>query len=578
MDLRRDVEVRIGARLADAVLDPGAGVAGAAEHAQHRAAVVAAPGQRVRRHRVRPEPAVGVDRGRAEHRHRAAMLEQAGEPGRARVGEHVHRVARAAARRGLVATEGVGAARQVVQRLVQVPAARHHVRERRPADEAGVVAGAAQRLGHAVAEGDHPVGGRERIARLEHRLDLARPELDLERGERQPQALGGALDDAQRLVAAIGPAFGEQVVAGMDHGHRRRLARPGGALRVQRRGIAQRIGEAIDVELDLEAAGQAEAFPGEAIQRLTQDEAGVDRHRRRVVEPGLGAHPAGAGRPRQDDEAGGIGQQHQVVGEAEAGQARGRARLEHAVRGAVGGVLEKDGADQADAVGERPRHRRGGEGLAAQDAVAVAPADAHEVDALAAEPPQHRLRRRGTRRIGRAACFGEAHRRSGLKPTSPRARASVATPARRAPARLAAAARLQCASQPSAGAMQSIVSGPWKRGRLGGARRRHRRPAAAAHRLDRLQQRAPVGHDHLVGGAEMLAGPVLDRAHALHRPLVVQVDVFLAHAEVGAACVAPPDRSPSGCAGPSAARSPAARRRPGAGRASSPCRAGPRSW
>ena len=47
-DLRRDEEIGIGRRLAAAVLDPARGIAGRAEHAQHRAAVVVAPAARDR--------------------------------------------------------------------------------------------------------------------------------------------------------------------------------------------------------------------------------------------------------------------------------------------------------------------------------------------------------------------------------------------------------------------------------------------------------------------------------------------------------------------------------------------------
>jgi hypothetical protein len=62
-----------------------------------------------------------------------------------------------------------------------------------------------------------------------------------------------------------------------------------------------------------------------------------------------------------------------------------------------------------------------------------------------------------------------------------------------------------------------------------------RRCATGHHRLDRLDQRAAVGHDHLVCCAQVLAGAVLNGAHALAGPLVVHVDVALAHAQVGAA-------------------------------------------
>ena len=176
----------------------------------------------------------------------------------------------------------------------------------------------------------------------------------------RPRPCGGALDDAQRLVGQVGPAFGEQVVAGMDHRHRRRLARPGGALGIERGRIAQRIGEAIDVELDLEAAGEARSpsrrggrAPRGRMRRVSMG-TGVA-----VLEPGLGAHPAGRRAPRAGrGSSPGPGRSSEVVGKAEAGQGVGRARLEHAVGGAVGGVLEQDRAHHADAVRAAPSARR----------------------------------------------------------------------------------------------------------------------------------------------------------------------------------------------------------------------------
>ena len=69
---------------------------------------------------------------------------------------------------------------------------------------------------------------------IEHRLDLARAELDLERAQRQAEPFGGRADDRERLVGHVGPALGEQVVAGMDHRHLRRLARPRGARGIER--------------------------------------------------------------------------------------------------------------------------------------------------------------------------------------------------------------------------------------------------------------------------------------------------------------------------------------------------------
>src|SRR5579864_1089844 len=60
----------------------------------------------------------------------------------------------------------------------------------------------------------------------------------------------------------------------------------------------------------------------------------------------------------------------------------------------------------------------------------------------------------------------------------------------------------------------------------------HHRLAAIARLLERLAQEPPIGADRLVGGAEMLGGAVLDRAHGFASPLVMHVDVG-AHAGKG---------------------------------------------
>ncbi len=59
------------------------------------------------------------------------------------------------------------------------------------------------------------------------------------------------------------------------------------------------------------------------------------------------------------------------------------------------------------------------------------------------------------------------------------------------------------------------------------------RRAALRHRVHGLQQQPAVGHDDLVGGPQVLARAVLDGAHAFAGPLVVHVDVVLAHAQKG---------------------------------------------
>jgi hypothetical protein len=193
------------------------------------------PQRPLRRQGVGPEAAKAVDGGGAQRGHARRMGQQAGQPVGAGIGQRVAGVARGAALGGLARTKALRPSVPLDQRLVQVPAAGHDVRERRAAHEGGVVAGAAQRLAHAVAEQHHLVGGGQRVGGVEHGLDLAGAQFDLQRLQRQAQRLRGVHHDAQRLVGHVDHGFGLQVVAGVDHAHRRRQAGPGRLHRVELR-------------------------------------------------------------------------------------------------------------------------------------------------------------------------------------------------------------------------------------------------------------------------------------------------------------------------------------------------------
>ena len=58
------------------------------------------------------------------------------------------------------------------------------------------------------------------------------------------------------------------------------------------------------------------------------------------------------------------------------------------------------------------------------------------------------------------------------------------------------------------------------------------RGLAVANIIDRLEQQSAVGHDHLVRRSQVLTRAVLDGSHALDRPLVVDIDVVLTHAQI----------------------------------------------
>ena len=78
-DLRRDIEIRIGRRLADPVLDPRRRIVGRAEHPRHHAAMIVGPGGAVGRERIRLVAAIAVDGRRGEGRRGLRMLQQACE-------------------------------------------------------------------------------------------------------------------------------------------------------------------------------------------------------------------------------------------------------------------------------------------------------------------------------------------------------------------------------------------------------------------------------------------------------------------------------------------------------------------
>src|SRR6185312_4921046 len=75
-DLRSHVEIGIGGGLADAVLQPCCGIPGRPEHADHYAAIVAAPDGAIRRQRIGAVALVAVDGRRREHGRGAGMREK----------------------------------------------------------------------------------------------------------------------------------------------------------------------------------------------------------------------------------------------------------------------------------------------------------------------------------------------------------------------------------------------------------------------------------------------------------------------------------------------------------------------
>jgi hypothetical protein len=165
------------------------------------------------------------------------------------------------------------------------------------------------------------------------------------------------------------------------------------------------VGDAVDVELDLQPGLEAEAGDGQprsaccSTRRLSSS-TGVPS----VCQGWQRSQPV-PDRPGQHGEAVGVGQQHQVGRAGKAGQVGRATGLEHLPGGAVGGVLEHQRADHADALAQRLDGGMGHERLAAQHAVGVAPAHAHRCTPLASISRAARAGRRlrGRRRARRIA-------------------------------------------------------------------------------------------------------------------------------------------------------------------------------
>src|ERR1700730_12263647 len=89
---------------------------------------------------------------------------------------------------------------------MQMPPAGEHIRDVRTAHERRVIALAPADLFHRTAKHDHGVGRQQSHLRMEGKLALARPELDLDRAQWEPERHHGAPDPFQyRLSPLDGP-------------------------------------------------------------------------------------------------------------------------------------------------------------------------------------------------------------------------------------------------------------------------------------------------------------------------------------------------------------------------------------
>jgi len=137
-DLRRHVEIGIGAGFTGAILDMRRQVARFAEHADERAAILRRPGHPVRREGMRCIALVAVDGRRREDASGGRVLEDAGDE----LAPEQRQIVRAIGRGG----KQVDAGFQVADGLMQVPARREEIRQTRTGHECRVQAVAAANL------------------------------------------------------------------------------------------------------------------------------------------------------------------------------------------------------------------------------------------------------------------------------------------------------------------------------------------------------------------------------------------------------------------------------------------------
>ncbi len=187
-------------------------IARPAQDAHHHAAIVAAPDGAVGREREGAIALVTIERRRAERRCRARVVEKARHPVPSDGGERL-----------LGVGESVGAV-FVLQRLMEMPAARHDVGDLGPAHEGRVIAVALGDLLGGAPEQDHRIGRLEARAGMEGKLDLAGAELDFERTHRQAEAGDVRAQDFEDRIHRVVTLLGQVLIALVEQGDLGRLA------------------------------------------------------------------------------------------------------------------------------------------------------------------------------------------------------------------------------------------------------------------------------------------------------------------------------------------------------------------
>src|SRR3954467_9499707 len=135
-----------------------------------------------------------------------------------------------------------------------MPAAREQVRQFRPAHEGSVITVAVRDLLYGAPKQHHVVRGLQALLRGEGEFALARPELDLDRAQGQPERDDVTSQNLQHRLHLIETLLGEVLIAVGEQARRWRRAGLAGVLRAH-----MWIIEPEDVEFDLESCDEVVA-------------------------------------------------------------------------------------------------------------------------------------------------------------------------------------------------------------------------------------------------------------------------------------------------------------------------------
>ena len=154
------------------------------------------------------EAAKAIDAGGAQGRHARRVLEQTGQIVRAQIGQQLACIALpGCCSQRTRWHKGVAARGQLNKRLVQMPAAGHDAGKRRTTHKGGVIAGAPQRLPHRASKKHHVVGSGQRVADIEHGLELTGPDLDFQGAQGQIERLCAPPNDGQHRITLVQAGF-----------------------------------------------------------------------------------------------------------------------------------------------------------------------------------------------------------------------------------------------------------------------------------------------------------------------------------------------------------------------------------